>query len=59
VRSIVIALRAVPGIVSWDDLTARLQDEYERRESAKNEGAVALISSQRKKRWPKCFASGK
>jgi hypothetical protein len=45
--------------MSWDDLTARLQDEYERRESSMNEGGAALISSQRKNRGLKCFACGK
>jgi hypothetical protein len=45
--------------MSWDDMTARLQDEDERQESAKNEGEAALISSQRKKRGPKFFACGK
>jgi gag-polypeptide of LTR copia-type/Zinc knuckle len=58
-ESIVVALRTVPGNMSWDDLTARLQDEYERRESSMNEGGAALISSQRKNRGLKCFACGK
>jgi gag-polypeptide of LTR copia-type len=58
-ESIVLALRTVPGNMSWDDLTARLLYEYERRESAKNEGGASLISSQRMKRGPKCFSCGK
>jgi hypothetical protein len=58
-ESIIVALRTIPVELSWDDLTARLQDEYERRESARNEDGAALISSQRKKRGPKCFARGK
>jgi gag-polypeptide of LTR copia-type len=37
-ESIIVALRTIPCNMSWDDLTARLQDEYERRESAKNDG---------------------
>jgi hypothetical protein len=58
-ESIIVALRTIPVELSWDDLTARLQYEYERRESARNEGGAALISSQRKKRGPKCFVRGK
>jgi hypothetical protein len=57
--SIIVALPTIPVELSWDDLTARLQDEYERRESARNEGGAALISSQRKKRGPKCFVCGR
>jgi hypothetical protein len=58
-ESIIVALRTIPVELSWDDLTARLQDEYERRESARNEAGAALISSQRKKRGPRCFGCGK
>jgi gag-polypeptide of LTR copia-type len=58
-ESIILALRTIPVELSWDDLTAIFQDEYERRESATNEGGAALISSRRKKRGPKCFACGK
>jgi gag-polypeptide of LTR copia-type len=57
--STIVALRTIPVELSWDDLTARLQDEHERRESARNEGGAALISSQSKKRGPKCFVCGK